>query len=133
MNDDVMAAYADTLQLLQRGADENLANIFIAYGIIQVFCRQFDLAQKVFQACLLTDGNYMAACGTEREIIMDAYEAYAFVDEDVWLSMLRDRRGMPEKEKCPAVIARILDVYVPAFRLLQNESRQILGRAENKI
>ena len=93
------------------------------YGIIQVFCQQFDLARQLFQECLLADGEYMAAVGTDREILMDAYEQYAFVDEDLWLSMLTDRQQDPTA--CPEeLVQRILQDYVPAFAQLLNEAQK---------
>ncbi len=123
MKQDVLGKYERNLRLLQQGKTEQLDNTFIMYGIIQVFCQQFDLARQLFQERLLADGEYMAAVGTDREILMDAYEQYAFVDEDLWLSMLTDRQQDPTA--CPEeLVQRILQDYVPAFAQLLNEAQK---------
>lgn len=123
MNQEIIGKYERNLALLQQGAGENRDNAFIAYGIIHVFCKQFDLAKQVFQECLLADGEYMAAVGTDREILMDAYEQYAFVDEDLWLGILADRKEFATD--CPqALVERILHDYVPAFTQLLDEVKK---------
>lgn len=94
---------------------EDMESVFIQHGVVHLFMEQFDLGCRVFQECLCRDGHGTAAMGSPREIIMAAYEAYLFVDEDSWLDMLRDRyeTGMLEGYER---VQRIVKRYIPAFR-----------------
>lgn len=102
---------------------EDMGNVFIRHGVIHLFMEQFDLGCRVFQECLCRDGHGTAAMGSPREIIMAAYEAYLFVDEDVWLAMLRDRYETVSV-KGTARVQRIVEYYIPAFQNMINMLRQ---------
>ena len=58
----------------------------------------------------------MAAMGSAKELIAAAYEQYLFVDEDIWLAMLRDRHG--SHDAIQAQVGRILGTYQVALAAL---------------
>lgn len=78
----------------------------------------FDLAMTVFRDALKRDGFGMSAMGSPKEIA-EAYEQYLFVDESLWLAMIRERFG--SEDALDVRVRRILDSYVPALTQLQEE------------
>lgn len=121
MKDAIMKQYAQNLDILRQGATQDVGNVFIRHGIFQLFSQQFELAKQLLQACLIADGQPMAAAGTTREILMDAYETYLFIDEDLWLSMYADRQKMRRLTVDDGLVGRILQTYVPAFEQVLKE------------
>ena len=87
----VYEIFCKKLELLEKAEQADLTNELIQHGIVHVFAAVFDAGQDVFRQRLQEDGMPDALTDTPKELLMDAYEAYLFVDEDVWLSMLRDR------------------------------------------
>ena len=83
--------YVRHLRILSRAFDEDLTNDFIVSGIIDKYYIQFELGWKVLKELLRYEGANQAATGSPREIIKTAYAYYDFMDESVWLGMLRDR------------------------------------------
>ena len=83
--------YVSHLRILSRAFDEDLTNDFIVSGIIDKYYIQFELGWKVLKELLRYEGANQAATGSPREIIKTAYAYYDFIDESVWLGMLRDR------------------------------------------
>ena len=83
--------YVRHLQVLCRAEQEDLTNEFIVSGIIDKFYIQFELGWKVLKELLRYEGANQAAMGSPREIIKTAYAYFHFMEEDVWLEMLRDR------------------------------------------
>lgn len=55
---------------------------------------QFELSWKVLKELLRYEGKSVANSGSPREILKAAYEVYDFIDEDVWLDMLKARNDM---------------------------------------
>lgn len=118
MNKDVLTQYEEHLQLLRQSAGQDRQNIFIDPAVILLFWEQFELAKRLLQASLIADGNPLAAAATDREIIMDAYEMYLFIDEDLWLQMLEDTQRIQRVERDDALVTRIIGQYMPAFELV---------------
>ena len=86
------------------------------------FFIQFELGWKVLKELLKYEGCASANSGSPREIIKEAFKMYAFIDEDVWLAMLRDRNDMThvyDGAQAKKLVAKILESYIPAFVLLQ--------------
>ncbi len=73
----------------------------------------------VFRDALKRDGFGMSAMGSPKEVIAEAYEQYLFVDESLWLAMIRERFG--SEDALDVRVRRILDSYVPALTQLQEE------------
>lgn len=112
-------AFSAQLQLLQQAEQQDLSNLFILHGIVHLYQGVFDLAMTVFHDALKRDGFGMAAMGSPKEIIAEAYEQYLFVDESLWLAMIRERFG--SEDALDVRVRRILDSYVPALTQLQEE------------
>ena len=112
------------LRVLMRANEEDLENEFIISGIIDKFLIQFELAWKVLKELLRYEGNHIARTGSPREIIKAAYTMYDFMDEDLWLSMLKERNDMThiyEGDAAKELVAKIIRYYIPAFCLMKQE------------
>lgn len=86
--------YMSNLAVLEKAKDEDLENEFILSGIIDKFFLQFELGWKVLKELMMYEGKNIANTGSPREIIKSAYSVYDFIEEQIWLSMLRDRNDM---------------------------------------
>ena len=86
--------FKSNLSILSKANNEDLENEFIISGIIDKFYIQFELAWKVLKELLRYEGNSVANTGSPREIIKASYAVYEFIDEKVWLSMLKERNDM---------------------------------------
>lgn len=120
--------FSSNLAVLSRAHEEDLENEFIISGIIDKFFIQFELAWKVLKELLRYEGSNVANTGSPREIIKAAYAVYEFIDERIWLSMLKDRNNMThiyDGNEAKELVKRILDTYLPAFSLMKKsiESR----------
>lgn len=114
--------YISNLKILSNAENENLENEFIISGIIDKFFIQFELGWKVLKELLRYEGMGVANTGSPREIIKGAYQVYDYLDEEVWLSMLRARNDMThiyDGAAAKRMVGRILTVYIPEFQKLQ--------------
>lgn len=87
-------------------------------GIIDKFFIQFELDWKVLKELLKYEGRSIANTGSPREIIKAAYSVYDFIDEETWLSMLKDRNDVTHIYEATAahrLVDEILQSYIPAF------------------
>ena len=108
--------FQEHIQLLQQAREADLTNPFVCHGIVHIFQEAFDLGLMAFREALKRDGQCMAAMGSAKELIAAAYEQYLFVDEDIWLAMLRDRHG--SHDAIEAQVGRILGTYQDALAAL---------------
>lgn len=114
-------SYMSNLRVLQKADQEDLNNEFIISGIIDRFSLQFELGWKVLKELLKYEGKSIANTGSPREIIKAAYTIYDFIDEELWLSMLRSRNDMTHiynGEAAAKLVQTILDKYIPAFEIV---------------
>ncbi len=116
-------SYASALEVLEKAPEQDLENEFVLSGIVDKFSLQFELGWKLLKALLAYEGEAVAATESPRDILKAAYALFDFVDEDIWLSMLRDRNTIAhvydeakERELVRAVISR----YIPAFQQLKD-------------
>lgn len=86
--------YRANLAVLSKADQQDLENEFIIGGIIGKFMIQFELGWKVLKELLQYEGRSEARSGSPREILKIAFQVYDFVDEDIWLDMLKDRNSM---------------------------------------
>ena len=110
--------YMSNLAVLEKAKDEDLENEFILSGIIDKFFLQFELGWKVLKELMMYEGKNIANTGSPREIIKSAYSVYDFIEEQIWLSMLRDRNDMAhvyDEKAAKNLVGSILDTYIPAF------------------
>ena len=116
--------YKSNLAILAQAHKEYLDNEFIISGIINKFYIQFELAWKVLKELLRYEGDRVANTGSPREILKASYAIYEFIDEEIWLAMLKDRNSMThvyDGNEAKELVKRILDKYIPTFCLLQGE------------
>lgn len=109
------------IQVLERAQDEDLSNEFIISGIIDKFFIQFELGWKVLKELMRYEGKAVGATGSPREIIKAAYSYYDFMEEGIWLSMLKDRNDLAhiyDEERAKELLDRILKEYIPEFQRL---------------
>ena len=114
--------YSDNLKILKNAHKENLANEFIVSGIFLKYKVVFDFAVKVLKELLRYEGYSVGNSGSPREIIKEAYKMYDCIEEEVWLSMLRDRNDLThiyDGEQAKKLVNVILEKYIPAFVALQ--------------
>lgn len=110
--------YKSSLSVLLRADQEDLNNEFILGGIVDKFVIQFELSWKVLKRLLQYEGLAEAASGSPRMLIKAAYASLGFLDETLWLSMLRDRNDMTHiynGEAARELVRRIIRQYIPEF------------------
>ena len=116
--------FSANLKVLKRAEHENLNNEFIISGIIDKFFIQFELSWKLLKELLRYEGRSIASSGSPREILKAAYSVYEFLDEDIWLSMLKSRNDMTHiynGQAAKQMVDIIIREYIPAFEKLQEE------------
>lgn len=125
--------YVSNLEILKRAENENLENEFIISGIIDKFSIQFELSWKVLKELLRYEGKSAAASSSPREILKAAYELYDFIDEGIWLEMLKSRNDMThiyDGEAAKRLVNSILHRYIPEYIKLRN---RILDKYKNVL
>ena len=113
-----------------RAEQEDVTNEFIVSGIIDKFYIQFELGGKVLKELLRYEGANQAATGSPREIIKTAYAYFHFMEEDVWLEMLRDRNDATHiynEEAAQQLVEKILHQYIGVFVSLEQQIRARYG------
>lgn len=115
--------FVSNLEILQKAEQEDLKNEFIISGIIDKFFIQFELSWKVLKELLRYEGKSAAGSGSPREILKAAYEVYDFIDEDIWLDMLKARNDMThiyDGNAAKTLVNSILHRYIPEFIKLRD-------------
>ena len=114
--------FSSNLEVLKRAGQENIDNEFIISGIIDKFFIQFELSWKVLKELLCYEGSREARSGSPREILKAAYSVYDFINEDVWIEMLKSRNDMTniyDGEAAKRLVNIILQKYIPEFLRMQ--------------
>lgn len=116
--------YCSNLAVLVMADKEDRKNEFIVSGIIDKFAIQFELGWKVLKELLVYEGTSIGKTGSPRQIIKEAYLIYDFMDETIWLHMLRDRNDTShiyDGELAKRLVERILEEYIPEMvRMKEN-------------
>ncbi|KAA8824946.1 nucleotidyltransferase [Bifidobacterium reuteri] len=110
--------YASALDSLKPAPLQDLSNEFIQSGIIDKFELQFELGWKLLKALLAYEGDPVSASGSPRDVIKTAYQYYDFMDESLWLRMLRDRNDSAhiyDEDRAQRLVHTIIDSYIPEF------------------
>lgn len=119
--------YISNLNVLEKAENENLNNEFVISGIIDKFFIQFELSWKVLKELLRYEGKSSANSGSPREILKAAYSVYDFIDEDVWLDILKSRNDMThiyDGEVAKRLVDMILKKYIPAFKIMKEKIQE---------
>lgn len=93
--------YGANLAVLRHASEQDLDNKFIQSGIIYKFAMQFELSWRLLYRTLKHEGKMSAVTYSPRGVIKSAYAAYDFIDEEVWLSMLRSQCFRAYVRFCP--------------------------------
>ena len=124
--------FSSHLGVLAKASEQDLDNEFIVSGIIDKFFIQFELGWKLFKVLLQYEGNPVGGTGSPREIIKAAYRCFDFMDEDVWLDMLRARNNMAhiyDGGEARRLVDEILTQYIPAFERLERGVSALYGNS----
>lgn len=114
--------YVAALDVLRRAPEQDLSNEFVQSGVIDKFAVQFELGWKLLKRLLAYEGAPVAATGSPRDVVKAAAAIYDFMDEDVWLSMLRDRNKtmhIYDAAEAAGLLKATLERYLPEFERLQ--------------
>lgn len=123
--------YASALRVLEAAPHQDLDNEFIQGGIIDKFFLQFEFGWKLLKWALSYEGDPIAASGSPRDIIKSAYGYSDFLDESLWLSMLRDRNNTAhvyDGEAAGRLAETIIKAYIPAFQMLEQGMQARYGK-----
>lgn len=116
--------FASALATLRLSSEQDLSNEFVQGGIVAKFSLQFELSWKLMKELLRYEGDRAAATGSPREVIKAAYQYYDWLDESIWLEMLRDRNDTTHIYDAALVeklIDSIINRYIPEFERLDAE------------
>ena len=86
--------FKSNLKVLVTAENEDLSNEFIVGAIIDKFFVQFELGWKVLKELLSYEGQSISATGSPKMILKTAYTIFDFIDEDIWLGMLKSRNDL---------------------------------------
>ena len=108
--------------MLRRAPEQDLSNEFVQSGVIDKFTVQFELGWKLLKRLLAYEGEAVAGSGSPRDIVKAAAALYGFMDEDAWLSMLRDRNKtmrIYDADEAATLLEATLERYIPEFERLR--------------
>lgn len=128
--------FKSNLKILEKADKEDLTNEFILGGIIDKFFIQFELGWKVLKELLTYEGQAVAASGSPRMILKAAFTIYDFLEEELWLNMLKARNDMThiyDFSAAKRMVEIILKDYIPAFQRMKEEIEDIYGNELDKM
>lgn len=111
--------YRSALNVLVEAPMQDLSNEFVTGGIVNKFNLQFELGWKLLKALLAYEGAREAASGSPRDIIKAAYRYFDFIDEGLWLDMLRDRNDTThiyDESRLHKLVDNVITSYIPEFQ-----------------
>ena len=124
--------YCSNLRVLERANQEDLTNDFIVGGIIDKFFIQFELGWKVLKELLVYEGRSDFVAGSPRSVLKTSFAVWEFIEEEVWLSMLKDRNNMThiyDSGEAERLAVQIITRYIPAFQKLESDLSAFYGAA----
>ena len=124
--------FASALNVLEGAREQDLSNEFVQSGVIDKFSLQFELGWKLLRWLLAYEGCPVAATGSPRDIIKASFGIFDFLDEDTWLSMLRDRNNTArvyDGEAAKRLVSDIIERYIPEFVKMREELLRRYGAA----
>ena len=128
--------FKSNLKILEKADKEDLTTEFILGGITDKFFIQFELGWKVLKELLTYEGQAVAASGSPRMILKAAFTIYDFLEEELWLNMLKARNDMThiyDFSAAKRMVEIILKDYIPAFQRMKEEIEDIYGNELDKM
>ncbi|MCC8024080.1 MAG: HI0074 family nucleotidyltransferase substrate-binding subunit [Clostridium sp.] len=128
--------YVSNLAVLEKAQNEDLSNEFIISGIIDKFAIQFEFSWKVLKELMRYEGKNIANTGSPRGILKAAYAVYPFIDEKVYLSMLKNRNDMShiyDGNAAKRLVELIFQEYIPEFQKLKHNILNCYGETIKEI
>ncbi|PST47672.1 nucleotidyltransferase [Bifidobacterium callitrichos] len=122
--------YASALRSLRKAPQQDLSNEFVQSGVIDKFELQFELGWKLFKVLLAYEGDPVAASGSPRDVLKTAFQYYDFMDEGLWLRMLRARNDSAhiyDADKALRLVDDIIRDYIPEFERVESGLTQRYG------
>lgn len=95
-----------------------MLTIFNRQELTVTFSVRIELGWKALKEILMYEGESRAKTGSPREILKASYACSGFLEEDIWLSMLRERNDTSHiynGNQARELAQMILDKYIPAF------------------
>ncbi|OZG64061.1 HI0074 family nucleotidyltransferase substrate-binding subunit [Bifidobacterium eulemuris] len=114
--------YAAALRSLSQAPQQDLDNEFVQSGVIGKYKTQFELGWKLMKALLTYEGDPVSATGSPRDTVKAAFQYYDFMDESLWLRMLRDRNDSAhvyDASLARRLVDTIIADYIPEFERLR--------------
>ena len=115
--------FVSALTVLEQAPSQDLSNEFVQGGVIGKFALQFELSWKLLKELLAYEGDPVCASGSPRDIIKKAFQYYDFMNEELWLGMLRDRNSTAhiyDAEGAQRLVQTIIDDYIPEFQAMRD-------------
>lgn len=122
--------YLGALESLAQAPEQDLSNEFVQAGVINKFVLQFELSWKLLKALLAVEGDPTAATGSPRDVLKASFTWLDCLDEETWLSMLRDSNTVThiyDAKNAELLAGVIVDRYLPAFQRLADGVRDRYG------
>ena len=122
--------FKSNLKVLVTAENEDLSNEFIIGGIIDKFFVQFELGWKVLKELLSYEGQAISATGSPKMILKTAFTIFDFMDEDIWLGMLKNRNDLThiyDELAAKRLVGVILKDYIPEFVKMQKGIEEYYG------
>ena len=122
--------FKSNLKVLITAEKEDLSNEFIIGGIIDKFFVQFELGWKVLKELVSYEGQAISATCSPKMILKTAYTIFDFIDEDIWLGMLRNKNDLThiyDELAAKRLVGIILKDYIPAFVKMQKGIEEYYG------
>lgn len=113
--------FTSNLEILARAGEQDRENPFVISGILSQFSIQFELGWKVLRRLSEYEGM-SKGIGSPRGIIKASYQYLDFMNEDLWLSMLKDRNDtahLYDGAAAQALADRIIGRYIPEFQRMR--------------
>ena len=118
--------FKSNLKVLITAENEDLSNEFV----------QFELGWKVLKELLSYEGHSISATGSPKMILKTAFTIFDFIDEDIWLGMLKNRNDLTHIYDALAakrLVGVILKDYIPAFVKMQTGIEEYYGKELENI
>ena len=121
--------FRSNLEILACAEEQDRENPFVMSGILSQFSIQFELGWKVLKRLSEYEG-LSKGMGSPRGIIKAAYQYLDFMNEDLWLSMLKDRNDtahLYDGAAARALIDRVIARYIPEFQRMRTAIEERYG------